>query len=167
MRTSSPMESINSVVQRQFPAITNIYKFAECLRLYESIRSTDLLQISGTITSQRLKRARKIDEERDQKIKFFSEQLSKGTITVQEFLEAMACKEILPGEGAYKAFHTHPNKMIETFIFIFFAIAFLARKSKRAWHHIRKNIKNTGTRKKTHMRTDGKHVCRKSKIIKR
>lgn len=101
------MESINSTIQRQFPAQTNIFKFAQQLRLYESIRSFDLYQIStGMITNRKLVWKRKEDREREEKIIFFTEKLKNGVISIAEFLEAMACKDVLPAEG-YKVFKIH------------------------------------------------------------
>ena len=45
MRTTLPVEAINSVIQRSFPNQTTIFKFTESLKLYESIKTTDLYQL--------------------------------------------------------------------------------------------------------------------------
>lgn len=91
MRTTSSVEAMNSVIQRSFPTNPHIFKFIDNLRLFESIKSSDLYQLTlGDITNQTLLRKRALDRERDSKIKVLSEKLQIGVITVAEFLELMA-----------------------------------------------------------------------------
>lgn len=101
MRTTSSLEAINSVIQRSFPGKTNIFKFIESLRLYESRKSEDLHKLSiGEIPYRQLERKRAVDRERERKIVFFSNQLDFGYISVEEFLESMSSHDILPPAGA-------------------------------------------------------------------
>lgn len=100
MRTTSSVEAINSSVQRDFPGKTNIFKFTDSLKLYESEKSSDLHCLSKeTNLDKQLQRRRKEDRIRDAKIKANTDLLKVGAITAIEFLEAMAVKEVLPESG--------------------------------------------------------------------
>lgn len=102
MRTTSSLEALNSVIQKTFPKKTTIFKFAESLRLLESIKATDLYQIGiGKITSPQLERRKAEDKERDKKIKYFTDKLYDGDISVAEFLLEMSDKDILITDGTF------------------------------------------------------------------
>lgn len=102
MRTTSSVESINSAIQRSFPDTTNIFKFIDSLKMYESIKSYDLHQLSlGEMSNNQLERKRKIDKERQEKIKYLTRKLQIGEITVAAFLESMSSKDVLPSIGVY------------------------------------------------------------------
>lgn len=97
MRTTSPLEAVNSVIQRSFPEQTNIFKFTESLKLYESIKATDLYQLAKKeINSPHLERKRREDRQRDEKIRMWSAYLTNNIITVAKFLDEMSTKEVLP-----------------------------------------------------------------------
>ncbi|XP_031626897.1 uncharacterized protein LOC116343127 [Contarinia nasturtii] len=69
MRTTSSLEGMNSVIQNSFSSNQNIYSFIEQLRLHESIKSSDLYQLSRSeITNKQLERRRTEDKVRDEKI---------------------------------------------------------------------------------------------------
>lgn len=100
MRTTSSLEALNSVIQRSFPAQTNIFKFVESLKLYEARKTTDLYQLSLRNTpSRKLERKRTADREREIKIQYFTRLLKDGEITVTTFLKSMSAKDILPPIG--------------------------------------------------------------------
>lgn len=100
MRTTSSLESLNSVLGRSFPLHPHIFKFMDYLKLHEFSKYCDLVDLMRpNIPPEQFERKRKIDRERDQKINFFSEMLTRNEITPSEFLEAMATKEILPMDG--------------------------------------------------------------------
>lgn len=100
MRTTSSLEAINSVIQRSFPGQTNIYKFIESLRLYESRKSEDLYKMSTSgISNRQLERKRAVDKEREEKILYFTTQLKNGEISTSLFLESMSGKDVLPPVG--------------------------------------------------------------------
>lgn len=102
MRTTSSLEGVNSVIQKSFPARTTIFKFAESLRLYEAMKSTDLYQIStGEINTPQLQRRRTADRERNEKIEFLTKEFNNGNISVADFLVSMSDKDILPPSGTY------------------------------------------------------------------
>lgn len=93
MRTTSSIESLNSVIQRKFPKSRNIYSFIEGLRLQDSIKSSDLYQISiGNITNQQLMRKRPSDQYREQKIQSFSARYQQGNISIETFLKLLSTK---------------------------------------------------------------------------
>lgn len=88
MPTTSSVEAVNSLIQRSFPKKTNIFKFIEHLKLFESIKSTDLYQLAqGEITSQKLERKRAEDKQRENRIIVCSDKLKNGDISVVEFLK--------------------------------------------------------------------------------
>lgn len=100
MRTTSSVEALNSVIQRSFPGQTTIFRFIESLRLHESIKSSDLYQLSlGEISNKIMERRRALDRHRDVKIKRLTTQLKNGEISVNVFLEAMSEKDVLPHTG--------------------------------------------------------------------
>lgn len=103
MRTTSSLEGVNSIIQKSFPKITTIFKFAESLRMYEATKATDLYQIgNGQITNPQLERRRKADKERDKKIKYFTAELNSGNISIADFLLSMSDKDIQPPSGTYE-----------------------------------------------------------------
>lgn len=106
MRTTSPLESVNSNVQRSFPQNPHIFSFIQNLRLFDSIQSTDLYQLkSGSITNPRLQQQRNEDRRRDQKIKICTESLKTGKVTPFEFLLIMGDKDINePSESKHSFF---------------------------------------------------------------
>lgn len=100
MRTTSSVEAMNSVIQRSLPRNTNIYKFTSNLQLHEAVKSSSLYQISlGEITNKNFERKRREDKLREEKISFFTKLLKDGKISVDEFLECMSGKDILPPVG--------------------------------------------------------------------
>lgn len=102
MRTTSSVEAMNSVIQRQFPTNPHIFKFIENLKLHESIKSTDLYQLGqGTSPNEKMQRKRAEDRVRDDKIKFWSEKLKNGEITVAVFLKSMATESGSQSSGVY------------------------------------------------------------------
>lgn len=100
MRTTSSFESFNSVLGRSIPKHPHIFKFMDYLKLHEFSKYCDMLDLlRPNIPAQQFKRKRKIDQERDNKIYFFTQKLKESKITPIEFLEAMAVKEVLPKDG--------------------------------------------------------------------
>lgn len=105
MRTTSSLESINSQLQRMLPENAHLYKFIECLRLHESIKSSDLYQISiGNITNQNMKKRRAEDRARDAKIKLLSGKLKKQEISVAGFLRSMSKNKTSKTTRTYEFF---------------------------------------------------------------
>lgn len=98
MRTTSSMEGLNSNIQRDFSKKTDIFKFTDALKLFESERSSDLHTLSLDKSSQFQRRHPK-DRIRDEKIKMNTELLDDGSITVLDFLKSMATAEMMPKDG--------------------------------------------------------------------
>lgn len=97
MRTTSLVESINSVLQRSFPDPTQIFKFIEQLKLFDTIKSTDLHQIStGLIIKSSLQQKRAADRKRDEQIQQCTNDLKSNAISVGKFLEQVSIKDVLP-----------------------------------------------------------------------
>lgn len=97
MRTTSSVEGLNSVIQKDFDANTNIFKFTDSLRLFESEKSSDLHYLSlENKPKYEFQRRRREDQIRDEIIKENTELLKNGMISVLQFLKAVATKEVLP-----------------------------------------------------------------------
>lgn len=97
MRTTSSVESLNSVLGRSFPKHPHILKFIDYLKHHEFSKYCDLLNLlKSDISPKQLGRKRKLDQEREEKIVFFTKKLKSNDILPSEFLDAMAIKEILP-----------------------------------------------------------------------
>lgn len=104
MRTTSSLESMNSVLNRGCPKHPHIFKFIDRIRLHEFSKSLDLLDLIDDDVSEEFERKRKLDKEREIKISYFTNLLEKQEISVNEFLEAMSIKSILPGTGKLKIY---------------------------------------------------------------
>lgn len=101
MRTTSSLESFNSVLGRSFPRHPHIFRFIDRLRLHEFSKSLDLMNlIKDDVPDSQFQRRRLLDRQREDKIKYFTHLLrTDDEITPADFLEAMANKEMLPGTG--------------------------------------------------------------------
>lgn len=100
MRTTSLVESMNSVIQRSFPSKPHIFKFLECLRLHEAMKSTDLFQLaSNQISNSKLMQKRAEDKRRNEKIELLSTRLEKKKINAAQFLEHMCESSISTPAG--------------------------------------------------------------------
>lgn len=67
--------------------------------MHEFSKSLDLLNLIEDDLDKDFERKRKLDQERENKISYFTNQLQKEEISVQDFLEAMSDKSVLPGSG--------------------------------------------------------------------
>lgn len=100
MRTTSSSESLNSLLNRSFPKHPHIFKFVESLKLFEFSKANNMLDFAtNEVPKEQFGRKRKTDQERDMKIKHFSGLLKNDEISVNDFLEAMANKDMLPSIG--------------------------------------------------------------------
>lgn len=109
MRTTSSLESMNSVLGRFFLRRPNIYKFIDGLKIYEFAKYKQLLELSveNEDARKRKTRKRKRDQERDDKIKRVTEDLIKRKINTSQFLEKFSTDgSLLPKEGNF------PNQML-------------------------------------------------------
>lgn len=99
MRTTSSLESMNSVLGRGCRKHPQIFVFIDHIRKHEFSKSLDLLNSFENDVDKDFERKRRLDKEREIKINHFTKRLQKEEITVEEFLEAMANKDILPEAG--------------------------------------------------------------------
>lgn len=107
MRTTSSLESLHSSLGRSFPKHPHIFKFLDRLRLNEFSKLLNMLDlVKDNVPDQQYQRKRLVDQQREEKIKFFTDQLRNGIIDVGEFLEAMANKEVLPRAGKISTLYT-------------------------------------------------------------
>lgn len=91
MRTTSSVESMNSVMQRTFQKRPNIFNYVANLKLFESTQSTIMYQLhTNVILNEELKRKRAEDQKREEKIRYFTEKLRNNEISVYKFLMQMA-----------------------------------------------------------------------------
>lgn len=97
MRTTSPLESFNSVIGRSFPKHPNIFRFIDYMKMHESnivLKMRSLLECDVPNVSQR-----KRDLERDAKITKATKMLGEKQIAVEEFLEIVSTDEMVPNKG--------------------------------------------------------------------
>lgn len=101
MRTTSSLEAMHSSLGRSFPKNPHVFKFIDRLRLFELSKSVDMLDlVRNNDIDELYKRRQKSDQQRDDKIKFFTNQLQTDpNMTPGLFLDAMANDDILPGTG--------------------------------------------------------------------
>lgn len=104
MRTTSSLESMNSVLGRGCRKHPQMFKFIDHIRKHEFGRSLDLLNLFEDDVDKEFKRKRQLDREREEKISYFTKKLQEGEITVEDFLDAMSDKNILPGTGKFVNF---------------------------------------------------------------
>lgn len=94
------MEGLNSNIQRDFPKKTDIFKFIDALKLFESQKSSDLHTLSLEETSQNeFQRRHPKDRIRDEKIKTNTELLADDSISVLDFLKSMATTDMMSKDG--------------------------------------------------------------------
>ena len=94
-RTTGAVEAVNSSIQQLFAKRPNILQFTDYLRLYDSIKTTDLYQLlQKEILNEKYARKRTEDRKRDQKIKHFTDLLKAKEISISEFLQAMSSSEV-------------------------------------------------------------------------
>lgn len=93
------MESMNAQFMRSFKSHGSIYKFMECLALYEFTKASEMRQLSESMPKGQMEAKKTTDKERHDKVKHFTILLTRGEIDVNEFLAAMANKTILPISG--------------------------------------------------------------------
>lgn len=89
MRTTSPVEAMHSVFNRQFPKKSNIFDFVENLRQFEYSKSDKIQELINDKTpSPRMQREK--DRIRDEKIERISQLLKNHSISIKQFLEEMS-----------------------------------------------------------------------------
>lgn len=94
-----------------FPKHPEIYKFVDCLKLFEFEKRSEMIELRDIVCEKQLQRKRKKDKVRGEKIEFFSSLLKKNEISIREFLEAMGNRVILPSSGRH-----FPNLQVLYFI---------------------------------------------------
>lgn len=102
MRTTSPLESFNSVIGRSIPKHPNIFRFIEYMKLHEfniMLNMWKLPELDEPDTAHR-----KLDRERDEKIKYATEMLKLNQITIEDFLGAVSIENMIPNKGLFKVF---------------------------------------------------------------
>lgn len=97
MRTTSPLESFNSVLGRSCPKHPHIYRFIDYLKLHESNVCLEMWSLIDTAVPAGPKRSR--DIERQAKIKECTALLKSQCISVAEFLDAVTEDIYLPRKG--------------------------------------------------------------------
>lgn len=100
MRTTSSVESFNAVLGRKCSKHPHLFKFIDQLKIVELKKALTLLCLMepGVPNSQFEPRKKK-DQERNEKIKYFTTLLVQKIISVSIFLEAMANKTIIPKDS--------------------------------------------------------------------
>lgn len=90
-RTTSPLESFHSAMNRSVPKHANFFVFIDGVKLFESKKSDELYNVIHAKPSANLNKAiRKEAQERDVRIRSLTELICSGAISTKQFLEAMA-----------------------------------------------------------------------------
>lgn len=102
MRTTSSLESLNSVLRRSFPLHPRLFKFIDCLQWFEFSKSLDVLELfASNIPKDQRKGKRQRDQKREQKIQFCVQKLGSvdAEFDVGWFLDTMASEDFLQDYG--------------------------------------------------------------------
>lgn len=99
MRTTSSLESMNSVLRRVFPVHPHLFKFMERLQYHEFGRQIDMMELSNIEKRLEMKTPRY--RQRDTKIKLCLDKLNdeEEMFTVGDFLTSLSNKSVLPNIG--------------------------------------------------------------------
>lgn len=105
MRTTSSLEGFNSILNR---TIANFYRFVERLRIHESRKADEMIDLVRDLSKKHLQPRHKKDQDLDQKIKHNTSLLCAKIISIVDFLNAMTsvddCKYIPHKKMYYKKF---------------------------------------------------------------
>lgn len=106
MRTTSSVESLNATLKRWFPSHPHIYKFLECLKLYEYSKALDMLDaVRNEVSPKQLQRRKKKDQKREEKIKYLTDLFKyDDTMSAERFLDLFVAdiynaEEVMQEEG--------------------------------------------------------------------
>lgn len=100
MRTTSSLESLNAQINRFFSVKhPNIFEFMQNLKGFEYYKYRMMLEKTGEPISISNSRKRKRDQNREEKIAYFTNLIATNQIDVDDFLNSMANREILPIKG--------------------------------------------------------------------
>lgn len=90
MRTTSSLEGFNSILNRTIAKHSNFYRFVERLRIHESRRADEMINLVRDQSSKKhLEPRHKKDQDRDQKIKHHTSLLCNNKVSIADFLNAM------------------------------------------------------------------------------
>lgn len=88
-RTSSPLEALNSILNRSIAKRTHFFRFVGRLRVFESKKSNDMASAVNSQSSQ-FSSGNKKYQMRNKKIKELTKAFDSGGIDVEGFLESMS-----------------------------------------------------------------------------
>lgn len=101
MRTTSSVESFNAVLGRKCSKHPHIFKFIDQIKIVELKKALNLLCLMEPgVPNSQFQPRNKEDQERNEKIKYFTTLLVQNIISVSIFLEAMANKTIIPKDNS-------------------------------------------------------------------
>lgn len=139
MRTTSSLESLNSVLGRLIPHKPNIFKFFDGIRIHEFAKYQELLQLDTLETESGPTRKRKRDQERDDRIKQVTQDLVDEKITTRMFLETFSMAEnSLPHSGNFFIYIKQTNRHFSPRIIKIGKIICESRKLNGKYVNIRK-----------------------------
>lgn len=115
-RTTSPCESFHSAMNRSIPKHANFFVFVDGVKLYESRKSDEFYNAILNKDSSNLNKPRHTKyQELNEKIEYFTKLIIGGTLSTEQFLEAMAeddqCKQKDIPMRLFHTIHTsiHPH----------------------------------------------------------
>lgn len=113
MRTTSSLESFNAVLNRSIAKHSHFFKFVPRLKIHESRKADKMFNLAHDILPNdhdQFKRRKKCDQQREEKIKYFTTKYLIVPITensVREFLLAMASDD--NGTNTFRSYFHLPN----------------------------------------------------------
>lgn len=99
MRTTSSVESLHSKNHKIFPKHPHIFKFMECLKELENEKTQDMRRLMTGMPPGQLERRHKKDRDREDRIRYFTEQFQLNNINEIEFLRGVAIRKSLLSQG--------------------------------------------------------------------
>lgn len=91
MRTTSSVESLNSVLGRSMPKHPNVFRFMDHLRLHEFAKYMDFKEsLKPAAGEKQFERQRKDTKDRAKNIQSFTTKLELNEINVVEFMEGVS-----------------------------------------------------------------------------
>lgn len=102
MRTTSSLESFNSVINRTVTQHANIFKFMDGIKLIDFAKNLELVELSKDSARQPTTRKRLADQKREERIQNTTERLHRSQITPSEFLDFLSGGISVEEEGGRK-----------------------------------------------------------------
>lgn len=95
MRTTSSVESFNALLNGSIEKHPDLFNLVMALKIHESRKADEMFRVANNSPTPdaHFEKKKKKDQERDHKIRFWTQKLIGNEITTEEFMRAMARDE--------------------------------------------------------------------------